>query len=133
MTNLTAWECPVGLTVDPSSRYSGCIINIDLAKFIGWANLLLQLPLIFAMFVTGIRLHLDNPKSSPARVEGLIGISVGMSGFLYTMSYPVFDPHTPFTTDRATSLACGIGSVIFCVGGFRYTVSHLLASVFQMV
>jgi hypothetical protein len=65
------------------------------------------------MFVTGIRLHFDNPKSSPGRVQGFLEMAVGIGAYLYAMSHPVFDPNTPCTSDRAISLAGGFGNVIF--------------------
>jgi hypothetical protein len=58
------------------------------------------------------------------------GIGMLMVGPAYCSA--AWDPHTPASSDRALSLAAGLGMLIFCIGAWQYTCYFLLASVFQM-
>jgi hypothetical protein len=131
MTN--AWQCPAGLTVDPWSRFSGCNISIDLARFFGWWLLiLLPADCLLGVF-TVAKLHLHDSASSPARVQGLLGMWIGLMCIVPFVSYAAIDPHTPGSSDRALSLSHGLGIVAVAVGLWKYIFGHLLTGVFQMV
>jgi hypothetical protein len=128
-----AWQCPAGLTVDPFSRFSGCIIGIDLARFLGWCNLILCPVAGLLTLYTAAKLHLHDSASSPARVQGLLGTGIGALLMAPFLGFAAIDPHTPGSSDLAISFAHGLG--IAFVGGlaWQYALNHLLAGAFQMV
>jgi hypothetical protein len=134
MTNtaVAAWQCPDGLTVDPWSRFSGCTIGTDLARFIGWCTLILFPAMSLFLLFPAAKLHLHDPASSPARVQGFFGLGIGILMMAPSLGYAAIDPHTPASSDLALSLFHGLG-IIAAGGGFwKYLCSHLLAGVFQM-
>ena len=109
MINATAaaWQCPAGLTAGPWSRFSGCIIGIDLARFLGWWNLI---GLTTAAGMSGIfvaaKLHLHDSASSPARVQGFIALAISWLLTVPCVGYAATDPHTPGSSDLALSFSC---------------------------
>ena len=72
------------------------------------------------MLRTGLLLQLDDPKSSPARVQGLLLIPFGTMGMLGYFVYAAFDPHASAGSNRAIAVIAGITVVPFCRGHLLY-------------
>jgi hypothetical protein len=58
-------------------RFSGYTIGIDLAQFLSWHILTLGNASFLLLLFTAIKLHLHDPTSSPARVQGMAGVAIG--------------------------------------------------------
>jgi hypothetical protein len=82
---------------------------------------------------TVAKLHLHDSASSPARVQGLLGLGIGCLLIAPFLGYAAIDPHTPGSSDLAISVAHGLGMVAAGGGFWKYLCSHLLAGAFQMV
>jgi hypothetical protein len=130
---MSQWECPDGLMVDQWSRYSGCTLEADVSKAFGWLFLLVCVPLVLLYLYVALELYRHDPMSSPSRIQGMVYNAVGVAMILPMVINPAVDPQTPASSKLAVSLAGGIGIVLFCVGGWRLTAGHYVASVFQMV
>jgi hypothetical protein len=136
MTNVTAaaWQaCPAGLTVDPWSRFSGCTIGIDLARFLAWWGLIFWPSAGLLSLFTAAKLHLHDSASSPARVQGLIVLGIGCLSMAPFLGYVAIVPGPHTGTYSAISFALVLGVVAIGVGLWKYLLNHLLAGVFQMV
>jgi hypothetical protein len=128
----SAWQCPAGLTVDSLSRFSGCTIGIDLAQFLGWYILTLFNASALLWLFAAIKLHLHDPTSSPARVQGLAGAGIGMIVCTSFMGFPAVDPHTPASSDGALSFAHGLGFLLLAFSLWKYAGQNGVG-IFQMV
>jgi hypothetical protein len=130
---MAEWECPEGLGVDALSRYSGCNISTDFSKAVAWFLMLSALSGVSLMLFAAAKLHLHDPRSSPARVQGMFGFALGVALIIPFWAYPVFQPRKPASADPTVALPAAISWIPLYIGAFKYMVEHLLTSVFQMV
>jgi hypothetical protein len=79
------------------------------------------------------KLHLHDPRSSPARVQGMFGLALAVILGTPFWVYPIFQPLKPASADPTVALLAAISFYPMYVGGNKYLFEHLLASVFQMV
>jgi hypothetical protein len=126
------WECPQGLRVDALSRYSGCNISTDFSKAVAWF-LMLCPPTVLLMLFAAAKFHLHDPRSSPARVQGMFTEAFGIALATPFCVYPIFQPLKPASADPTVALLAAISFFPMYVGAMKYLLEHLLASVFQMV
>jgi hypothetical protein len=101
----------------------------------GWIFLINPTIAVPLFLFAAIKLHLNNPTSSPARVQGVVLMGLGMTGMLpfRAYAYPFFDPINPASASPTAALLAGIGWFMVATGAAKYLLEHLVASAFQMV
>jgi hypothetical protein len=127
------WECPEGLGVDALSRYSGCNISTDISKAVAWLLMLIGLPGVPLSLFVAAKLHLHDPRSSPARVQRMFSFTLGIALVLPFFAYPVFQPRKPASADPTVAILAAISWIPMYIGVFKYLLEHLLTSVLQVV
>jgi hypothetical protein len=133
MPNVTAWECPEGLVVDMWSRFSGCTIGVEVARFLGWYTFLVYIPVILLLFYTVLKLYCHDPAGSPSRVQGMVGMAVGAALAGIEPGYAMSNPRIPATSSIAVAVLSAFGGLCWGYGFFRLLLGHYVASIFQMV
>jgi hypothetical protein len=94
---------------------------------------MLYVPAVLLQLFAAAKLHLDDPRSSPARVQGMFGIALGWALMFPFFVYPVFQPLEPASADPTVALLAAIGVFSIWLGCMKWSLEHFLTSVFQMV
>ena len=96
-------------------------------------HLLTGPPHALTVFFAALKLFLDDPTASPACIQAFASLTFGYSLASPAFVYPLWHPQMAYSSDRAVSIACGLGAFAYGWGGVTYMLRHIALSGLQVV